>query len=274
MRGRSNPAGMAQTTSPWMSESATSRPVRVEQAHLRRLGRRATAVDAAGAAVAVGDRHAPEREPLAGVGHDLELVVAVGDAVVDDRQHPRGAALVAVDVADLLAARELHRRRVEVLAVGDRERVPVRVGEVAVVGEREPDRAPRRRRRRRVAATTGSASRRRRRGRSRDAGGLAMASPTRPSKPAGGSTAGARSRSSSARVESRSIRARHPGQPSRWSSAQARSSPSAMPSATSAAISRRCSQSAGVISLPPRPGPPTCPRRSSAPRRPASGSRS
>ena len=135
---------------------------------------------AAGAAVARRRPRARAGEPLAVLGDQLEPVGAGLDPVVDHRQDPRGPALVAVDVADLLAAGQLERRGVEVLAVGDRERLAVGVGELAVVAEREPDRArrpaPPRRARRRPAARAAARAPARRRGR--------IASATRASNPA------------------------------------------------------------------------------------------
>src|SRR5918996_4522693 len=122
----------------------------------------------AGAALAARYLELAQGQLLTGIRDQLEPVAAGRDAVVDQRQHPRGAALVAVDVADLAPARELQRRGVEVLAVRDRERVAVGVGELAFVGERDPygargqGRGARRRRHghRQAAAEPGAARRR------------------------------------------------------------------------------------------------------------------
>ena len=198
---------------------------------------------------ATDERAQRQLAPVA--GDQLQLVAAARDPVVDDREHPRRPALVAVDVADRPPARELDRRRVEVLAVGDGERCPIGVGEIAVVAEREPDRGrgagcggERPRRAAAPSGVVGAAAAALR--------GPVIASVTRASKPVGGSIDGATISSSSASAESRSIRARHSGHSVRWSSAQARSSPSAIPSATSAPSSRSRSQSAGLIGPPPR----------------------
>ena len=148
--------------------------------------------DGAGAALPVRDLELAQRELAAVGGDELELVAAVRDAVVDDREHPRGAPLVAVDVAGLLVAGELERRRVEVLAVGHGQRRRDRSWRGrgrrrARSTRRRRRRRPRQGRRRRAARSAASPRAGRRRARDE----LAIASATRASKPAGGSATGA-----------------------------------------------------------------------------------
>ncbi len=94
----------------------------------------------ADAAVAVGDLDWRDRDGAAVGRNPLKLIRPVVRTCVHDREYPRGAALIAVHIADILAVGHRHRRRSEALAVGHRERGAIGVGEVAVVREPDPDR--------------------------------------------------------------------------------------------------------------------------------------